>query len=33
MVPDVYIAAQVGRDLFLDEKIQRHESNNQAKDM
>ena len=26
MVPDVDIAAQVGRDLFLDEKIPRHES-------
>jgi hypothetical protein len=26
MVPDVDIAAQVGRDLFLDEKITRHES-------
>ena len=26
MVPDVDIAAQVGRDFFLDEKIPRHES-------
>jgi hypothetical protein len=26
VVPDVDIAAQVGRDLFLDEKIPRHES-------
>ena len=26
MVPDVDIAAQVGRDLFFDEKIPRHES-------
>ena len=26
MVPDVDITAQVGRDFFLDEKIQRHES-------
>jgi hypothetical protein len=26
VIPDVDIAAQVGRDLFLDEKIPRHES-------
>ncbi len=26
MVPDVDIAAQVGRDFFLDDKIPRHES-------
>jgi hypothetical protein len=26
VVPDVDIAAQVGRDFFLDEKIPRHES-------
>ena len=26
MVPDVDIAAQVGRDFFLDEQIPRHES-------
>ena len=26
MVPDVDIATQVGKDFFLDEKIQRHES-------
>ena len=26
VIPDVDIAAQVGKDLFLDEKIPRHES-------
>jgi hypothetical protein len=26
VIPDVDIAAKVGKDLFLDEKIQRHES-------
>jgi len=26
VVPDVDIAAQVGKDFFLDEKIPRHES-------